>query len=396
MRRLAIVFCGVAVVLWLVPLLSPHSILFPGGPIFEDILVYKGRFTVYHSLKFFTSRAFSAFAYPPGAAPIYAAFYATTDSVETYLLIAASASLFAVVGVYVYLHRLRATQLFPLFLLASFPLVFLIQRANIEIILWIIVATGILAYRRGMTVVAAVLFGLAASVKLYPIFMLGLFLRPAIQRSRRDLTAFVVGLATAVVSLIAAATYSGPTLLIAARGFTTGVSHFQDHYVDAVSKVEVNFDHSLFSPIKFWAFQHHASPAPFTHTYYLVAGSVALLLFVRIRSLPFLNRLVFLVTAMVCLPPVSFDYTLVHLYLPVLFLVATLATTRGPIPGTSLATCALLLFVMLPVISLSVVLPGFSATQPFPAGPIQSSALLLILILSTLKPWPSPPGTSNL
>jgi hypothetical protein len=119
-------------------------------------------------------------------------------------------------------------------------------------------------------------------------------------------------------------------------------------------------------------------------------------LFLRVRSLPFLNRLIFLIAAMVCLPPVSFDYTLVHLYLPILMLCAAMVTNRASVPASCLATLALLLFVMLPVISLSVILPGYSANQPFPAGPLQSVALFFVLILSTLQAWPSPSGTSNL
>jgi len=367
-----------AAVLWLLPLFSPHSVLFPAGAAFADILVYKGRFTVYHTLKFFTSRAFSGFAYPPGAAILYEAFYTTSDPVQTYLLLAALTTLIALAATWLFLRRNGITHLVPVLLLSSFPLVILIQRANIELVLWIVIATGILAYRRGLAIPAAVLFGLAASVKLYPIFLIGLFLR-----RKQDLRAFAVGLITAIVSLIAATTYAGPTFLLAARGFTTGLGSFQDHYIDKVSKVEIAFDHSLFSPLKYAAFLNHSSPSPWTHTYYLIAGSFALLLFLRVRSFPFLNRLVFLLVAMVSLPPVSFTYTLVHLHLPILLLCGNLATLRSSTPKTAIASLALLLFVTLPLVSLNVIAPGF------PAGPIQSFALVALLVLSTLQPWPS-------
>jgi hypothetical protein len=378
LTRLATVISALAAMLWLLPLFSPHSVLFPAGAAFADILVYKGRFTLYHTLKFFTSRAFSGFAYPPGAAILYEAFYTTSDPVQTYLLFAALTTLIALAATWLFLRRNGIIHLVPLLLLSSFPLVILIQRANIELLLWIVIATGILAYRRGLAIPAAVLFGLAASVKLYPIFLIGLFLR-----RKQDLRAFAVGLATAILSLIAATAYAGPTFLLAARGFTTGLSSFQDHYIDKVSKVEVAFDHSLFSPLKYSAFLNHASPAPWTHTYYFIAGSFALLLFLRVRSFPFLNRLVFLLVAMVSLPPVSFTYTLVHLYLPILLLCGILATRRSSAPKTAIASLALLLFVTLPLVSLNVIAPGF------PAGPIHSFVLLALLVLSTLQPWPS-------
>jgi len=325
-----LLFSAASAILWLLPLTSNHSILSPAGPAFEDIIVYKGRFTLYHTAKFFTSRAFSGFAYPAGAAPIYEAF----------------------------------------------PLIFLIQRANIEIVLWLIIALGLIAYRRGLAILAAILFGIAAAVKLYPILLLGLFLK-----RKKDIPAFLIGLLTAAAAMYAAVAYTGPTVAIAANGFFRGVDRFQDHYVDTVSKVEVAFDHSLFSPIKYFTYTNHTSPAPWTTLYYVTAGAFALLLFLRVRTLPFLNRVVFLVAAMVSLPPVSFTYTLVHLYVPTLLLLAALATFRTRPPATAIAALMLLLFLMLPIMSLSIL-------TPLPTGPIQSCALFILLILTVLTPWP--------
>jgi hypothetical protein len=371
-----------AAILWLLALFSTHSVLFPAGPNFADILVYKGRFTLYHSLKFFTSRGFSAFAYPPGAAPIYELFYQTSDALQTYLTLATITTLTALAAAWFYLRRNGIARLFPLLLLFSFPLVILIQRANIELILWIVVALGIVAYRKNAPLPAAVLFGLAASVKLYPIFLLGLFLK-----RRQQLPAFFLGLITAVLALIAETAYTGPTFLQAAQGFTTGLGHFQDHYIETVSSVELIFDHSLFSPFKYQAYLQHTSPAHWTDTYYLIAGALALLLFLRVRTLPAINRIVFLVVAMVSLPPVSFTYTLVHLYLPLLLLVGVLAASRTAPPTTAVAVLALLLFLLLPLMAVQVLHTG---TPPLPTGPMQSCALLATLALTTLTPWPDP------
>jgi hypothetical protein len=376
-------FAALAAILWLLPLLSTHPILFPSGPSFEDILVYKGRFTLYHSAKFFTSRVFSGFAYPPGAAPIYEAFYRTADPVQTYLYLAAAATLASLLAAWLWLRRAVAPGLLLLLPLFSFPLVFLLQRANIELALWVVVAVGLLLSCAGAALPAAVLFGLAASVKLYPIFLLGLFLKRG-----RDLPAFAAGLLTALLSLFLACAYAGPTVSLAARGFFTGLGHFQDHYIDTVSQVEIAFDHSLFSPVKFWAYGQHLSPAPWRSTYYVCAAALALALFLRVRTLPTLNRIVFLVAAMVCLPPVSFTYTLVHLYLPMLLLLAALTASAKPAP-TVLAALALLLFLMLPLVSLR-------GLTPLPTGPIQSFALLALLILCAITPWQDASTASTL
>ena len=382
---LVLSFAAIATILWLLPLFTLHSVLFPSGPNFEDILVYKGRFTLYHSAKFFTSRAFSAFAYPAGSAPIYEAFYKTSDPVQTYCLLAGILSLIALMAGFVCFQRAKIASLYlPLLIATSFPLVFLIQRANIEIVLWVLVAAGILAYSRGMPFLAAILFGLAATTKLYPIFMLGLFLGPKINRSRHDLPAFATGLLTFLLGMALSLIYAGPTFAIATRGFFTGVSRFQNSYVDVVSRTEIVFDHCFFSPVKYWAYNHHTSPAPYTHLYLLLAGTLALLLFLRVRCLPFLNRAIFLTVAMVALPPVSFNYTLVHMYLPMLLLVCALATQRTS--PTSFAALALLLFVMLPLASLRTV-------YPLPTGLMQSIALIGLMVLSCLTVWS---GTSQM
>lgn len=374
---LLLAFGSLAAILWLLPLLTPHSILFPSGPNFEDIIVYKGRFTLYHSARFFTSRAYSAFAYPAGAAPLYALFYATADATTTYLLLALAATITASTAALLYLRRHALTWFFLPLLLFSFPLVFLIQRANIELILWGVVAVGIVAYLRKLSYVAAILFGVAAAIKLYPIILLGLFLSPARTRSRHDLPAFVAGILTAIITTATAIAYSGPTFHIAAFGFFSGVDRFQGHYVDTVSRVEIAFDHCLFSPFKLFAYSQHISPAPWRSAYYACAGTLALLLFLRVRTLPSLNRIVFLVTAMVCLPPVSFNYTLVHLYVPLLLLLGALSQRSSP---TALAALALLLFVMLPLVSLTLI-------APLPTGTIQAVALLGLLIVCAHKPW---------
>ncbi|MES2390436.1 MAG: glycosyltransferase family 87 protein, partial [Acidobacteriota bacterium] len=311
LRRILLALSIASVVLWLLPIFSSHSVLFPPGPNFEDILIYRGRFTLYHTAKFFTSRAFSGFAYPAGSAPIYAAFYATGDGVAAYFTIAVAASIAALAATFFYLRRYNLAHLFPWLIFFTFPLVWLIQRANIELILILIVATGILAYYRSLTYVAAILFGLAAAMKLYPILLLGLFLS-----RKRDLPAFLTGIFTALLSMAAAIEFSGPTFTIAAQGFANGLNRFQSRFVNTVSPVELAFDHSLFSPIKWFAYAHHASSGPYMHPYYLLAGAFAALLFLRVRTLPSLNRVIFLTTAMLALPPVSFSYTLVHLYLP--------------------------------------------------------------------------------
>jgi hypothetical protein len=101
-----------------------------------------------------------------------------------------------------------------------------------------------------------------------------------------------------------------------------------------------------------------------------------------VRTFPFLNRTVFLTTAMVALPPVSFTYTLIDLYVPAFFLVGAFLNFRTRPPATAILGLLLILFVALPIMAISSLSPGL------PTGPIQSCALLLLLIVSAIAPWP--------
>ncbi|SEF55322.1 Protein of unknown function [Bryocella elongata] len=371
-------FAVAAALLWIGAFVAPHATVFPAGPNYADITVYKGRFTLYHTARFFTSKAYSGFAYPAGAAVLYELFYKTGDATTTYLVLSAIGVL-AGTGVALWLlAQAGALKLAaPLALATSFPLVFLIQRANIELLLWLLIAAGILMAWRGWSIPAAILFGIGFAIKLYPILLLGLFLR-----RRRDLPAFAIGVVSAILAMGFAIAHAGPTFSIAAQGFFTGIDRFQNHYVDTVSKVEIAFDHCLFSPFKYLAYLDHESPAPWRATYYLVAATLAILIFLRVRTLPFLNVLIFLTGAMVALPPVSFSYTLVHLELPLVLLLAALAGPRLRASFTAMLALALLLALMLP-------LPALHALGVVPTGPLASVLLAALLLATALQPWPS-------
>jgi hypothetical protein len=57
-------------------------------------------------------------------------------------------------------------------------------------------------------------------------------------------------------------------------------------------------------------------------------GGVAIF-FLRIRKLPVLNQVILLTTAAIFLPPSSYDYTLLHLYIPWSMLVLFAIDTAG-------------------------------------------------------------------
>lgn len=399
--RLWMVMAALSALVWCLAISSilvtlAHGKGFPLGdrfPAFEDIVIYRYRFAAYHTAAFFhpvlMSKRFpwppAAFAYPPAAALVYAAIYTVSapDVVFTVILGAWTVLLFfgttRLLG-----QRLQSRKLTAVFAvglaLFSFPLIFLADRSNIELFVWMDLTAAVLLYRRGHAQAAAVLIGLAASVKLYPILLIGLFFN-----RRRDVTAAVTAVAVALTTTAFAIWYAGPTFAVAAHGFFDGVVRFKDQHAETARAAEAVFDHSFFSPFKIQFLHRHGSPRTLTGPYYLLAaGSMLAVFLLRVRRLPLLNRLVFLSAAMISLPPVSYEYTIIHLYLPMLLLLLVLLSAdTADLSRSHFAALGTLLFLTFP---LGLLQNG----QYLLAGQLQAFALACLAVCAAIAPWTRP------
>jgi hypothetical protein len=286
------------------------------GPRYEDLLEFPPVFRLLHTAAFFEGIGDSRVAYPPLSAVLYAALYATGHAVAVYLATAAAWLAACVLGVRRALLRQGidgwTATLFPLTVAAvSFPIVALLQRGNIELFLWVIAATGTWAFLRGRDDAAAVLWGLAAAMKLYPVIFLALLL------PRLKWRAFGVGLATFLGSTVAAMAWLGPTMGVVGRGSLRNVFGYQGYRVSMWSLHELMANHSVFGLAKFLAMLSGIPLGKLTLPYY-ACGAVAmgLAFFGRLWKMPVANQLLAVTAFMVMFPPVSYFYTLVHLYAP--------------------------------------------------------------------------------
>ena len=142
------------------------------GDRYQDLMELLPEYSLLHTAGFFSGKL--PVAYPPVGAVLYAGVYGTGHPIVLYLTTAALWLLAGVRGVRRTLMSegiggVTAT-LFPLTVaLTSFPIAGLLQRGNVELFLWILAATGTWAFLRGRENLAAVLWGLAAAMKLYPV-----------------------------------------------------------------------------------------------------------------------------------------------------------------------------------------------------------------------------------
>jgi hypothetical protein len=243
--------------------------------------------------------------------------------------------------------RLSSSVLFVgVSVIASYPFMFLIERANIEIVNWIFASLAIAALWRERWKLAGLLLGIAISLKLFPVLLLGIFL------ARKKFLAILIAIATAGIFDITALAILGPTIKLANQHLSATLQTFGKAYVFGYHYWEIPFDHSLLAVFKHLA-QHTytndtARFARFAHGYMVAAALGGLLLyFARIIRLPRVNQIVILLSLALLLPPISGDYTLIHLYAGWLVLALfALEAEPGIIRSRVLPACFLLLAII--------------------------------------------------
>jgi hypothetical protein len=349
-------------------------------PMFWDLLGYVPTFRLLHASSFFGGPGVNAFAYPPFAAVMFALLYATGHPVVWYLLIAIAGLGYAVWKVRGALLRegIRESTalLFPLtMVLFSYPIWRLVPQANVELFLWIFAAAGVVAFLRGREHAAAVLWGLAAATKLYPIILLLLFV------PRRRVEAFLTGMATFGCATLLSMMWMGPTVAEAWHGSVRNVLGYSGMRAGQWTMNTTATNHSLFTLVKFAAVVFEHAAAAQTWPYYAVFGVIFVaLFFTRLKKMPVTNQVMAASLMMVMLPTVSYFHTLVHLYAPwvMLVLLAVQAERRGVrVPG--------LTSVMVLMTPLFMSFTLYTFRKVFLLGGMVQAVLLCFLLLYALQ-----------
>ena len=258
--------------------------------------------------------------------------------------------------------------------ICSYPILFCLERGNLEMVLAIGIAVGVWAYVTGRRTLAALLWGLFGSVKLYPLILVALFL------SERDYRRIAITAITTTVITLFSLWYVGPTTRIAAAGIRQGTHAFLYFY--SLRLFSPEWDHSLFCLLKIPAHAMHLPFHALLKTYLVTVGLMMLTLyFVRIRKLPMLNQVTILLVSSVLIPPTSFDYTLVQLYAAWATLVLVTATHKEALRGT---TAAMVLFALLFTPSNLVTWSGHQYN-----GQFKCFLLLGLLYVASRYPWPN-------
>ena len=333
-------FLGSSALLWLVTVLVPlvhHGAWYPGYPFFiqehafSDLTIFIPQFLHFRQQNFYTASEFPL-TYPALSDILIAVLLSNGHGVLTFCVAVAVAVLAAVWitanalarhG----LSRAAACGLVGWFVLTSFPLYFDLSRANIEFFNCLCLAAGISLCWRKHWNAGAVFLGLAVACKLYPVILLGFLV------GQRKYRATVTALVSAALATLGSLAVLGPSITQAQRQISAGLTYFDRRWVIVLSRGASTFDHSLFGGYKLICYHlvHQADFQRASRVYLFVAVLLAVALyFGRIIHLPATNQIVILTTLAVLIPPVSYDYTLLALYIPLIVLVLqALRSTAG-------------------------------------------------------------------
>ena len=281
-----------------------------------DFTLFAEQFRYFHQPQFFVVREFP---YPAPVAAAYAIFFSYhAHPLRHFLGFILVSAVIAGVGLVLALRRhglsaLKAIAFVAASLLLAYPLWFELKQGNMEICVWVLVAVGVWAFWSGNDYTAAACFGIAGSMKIFPFVYLGLLLA---RRSYRGL--ILAGFAAASSTLVSL-WLVGPNIVNTWRQLANGIAFFRANYILRYRPDEMGFDHSLFGIYKRFS---HPLPPPERLGHiaeaYMAAAAVCggVVYFVAIRRLPPINQVLCLTLACILLPPLSFDYTLMQLYIP--------------------------------------------------------------------------------
>jgi len=210
-----------------------------------------------------------------------------------------------------------------LFLL-SYPVLFCLDRGNIENLLFILVSLFVVAFINKKYFLASILLALAAGMKLYPLALIVLFIK-----KRR----YPAALSTIIFLLIFTITsYSllQGGLIVNVRQSLSGMHQYANSYY--ILDNGFNFYTSLFTYVKLYIYSSLAntglltlemvkqsmnSVMPYyTLTTLLLYGLLAL--HILWKETQIWKQLLLIMGAIILLPPASADYKLIYLFIPLL------------------------------------------------------------------------------
>lgn len=225
-------------------------------------------------------------------------------------------------------HILTKVQYIFVLVVLSYPVIFALDRTNLELLLFVFVAGFFyFLYVRESPWLAALLLAAAIAFKLYPATLLLLLL--AERRYKPFALTIVLAVALTAIGLVALGVVSGHSVGEVWRMSTSEKDVYQTSMV--LGSGGLQHGHTLWGLLRLPGFLSDATIAAWKTTVY---EAVAALIFaylafhVIFRETERWKRVLLSLVPAVLLPFVSADYTLIYMYFPLVFFLNASRVTR--------------------------------------------------------------------
>ena len=266
-------------------------------------------------------------------------------------------------------------------ILFAYPLWFLLDRANPEGFVFIALIIGFLLADKRDGVYSAFFIGLAASMKFFPAIFLFWFIY------RREYKAFFIAVIAAIIMTLIGLIVIGPTPLQALSQILFDMGWYNNQYnVGLMGSSELRFYHSIFASIKNIIMTFYTGQIELATVYKVYVGiaMISMLgLLYGIRNLPRINQLFILVLMMVLFAPMSADYRLVQIIIPLIALFAYIFSTKNDLQWTSLIN------VLMPIVLIWVPTSQIHFGNWWVGGILKFIGLVWLLIVLMVTKLPS-------
>ncbi len=243
----------------------------------------------------------------------------------SYFITFAFTCVFIIIFYRILLKKEKITKFLAMILITflSYPIMFEFDRANIEYLVLLFLMLFFIFYKKEKYKIAAVLLSFPICMKLYPAVFILLFL------NKKRFKEFFLCIFSCIVVMISSYFLLGGRI----RWIPIAMFNFKMFTMDyALKGLGVQFGHSIWSGMNYLSLITNGKVMGNTYMtiYTIIILIIALILAIYVI---FIEKkewkaITILTIMMITFPHVSFDYTLIHMYIPIVLFIAAKDTKK--------------------------------------------------------------------
>ncbi len=222
------------------------------------------------------------------------------------------------------INKALATAVLGLF---SYPFWFVVDRANLEVWIFMSIAMFIYFYKLGKHIPAIIFLSIGIGLKLYPIIFLLLYIT-----DKKYLHALYTLVASTIIAVGSMLCFNG-TLAENYHKLSVVLTKFNDIYILGSYSHNLQHNTSIWVPLKLLYYAYQTSTGSFPPHYeqvfnsmyipFVFTATLIVILMMLLFKMEFWQKVALLVLTSIVMQQSSYDYKLINIYIPLLLLLNT-------------------------------------------------------------------------